>query len=100
VLSQEEIRRQEYTASITRVIDCIDAHLDEPRSLESLAAEACFSRFHFHRVFAAMVGETLADYVRRASLQGALRAVGEPVAAQGHAAQRRSQRGSSEKQPV
>jgi hypothetical protein len=30
VLSQEEIRRQEYTARITRVIDYIDAHLDEP----------------------------------------------------------------------
>jgi AraC family transcriptional regulator len=71
MLSQEEIRRQEYTARINRVIDYIDAHLDEPLGLEALAAEACFSRFHFHRVFAAMVGETLAGYVRRLRLERA-----------------------------
>lgn len=71
MLSQEEIRRQEYTARINRVIDYIDAHLDEELGLPALAAEACFSRFHFHRVFAAMVGETLAGYVRRLRLERA-----------------------------
>lgn len=71
VLTQEEIRRQEYLARINRVIDYIDAHLDEPLTLEALAVEACFSRFHFHRIFAALVSETLADYVRRLRLERA-----------------------------
>jgi len=32
-----------------RVCQHIEAHLDEPISLDPLAAVACFSPFHFHR---------------------------------------------------
>ena len=71
MLTQQEIQRQEYLSRINRVIDYIDAHLDESLTLEALAAEACFSRFHFHRIFAALVGETLADYIRRLRLERA-----------------------------
>jgi AraC family transcriptional regulator len=39
--------------------------------LEELAQVACFSSFHFHRVFAAMTGETIADHVRRLRLERA-----------------------------
>jgi AraC family transcriptional regulator len=46
----------------------IQEHLDEALDLEELARVACFSSFHFHRVFAAMTGETIADHVRRLRL--------------------------------
>jgi len=49
----------------------IQEHLDEALDLEELAQVACFSSFHFHRVFAAMTGETLADHVRRLRLERA-----------------------------
>ncbi len=49
----------------------IQAHLDEALDLEELAQVACFSSFHFHRIFAAMTGETIADHVRRLRLERA-----------------------------
>jgi len=60
---------QAYIARINRVIDHIDAHLAEPLDLPTLAAVAHFSPWHFHRVFQAVTGETLADRVRRRRLE-------------------------------
>jgi len=54
-----------YVARINRVIDHIERHLDAPLDLASLAALAHVSPWHFHRVFQAFTGETLADWVRR-----------------------------------
>ena len=51
----------DYKERILRVLTHIQAHLDEALDLEELARRACFSSFHFHRVFAAMTGETIAD---------------------------------------
>lgn len=53
------------------VLDHIDRHLDTPLDLAQLADVAHFSRFHFHRVFAAWMGETLGDYARRRRLETA-----------------------------
>jgi AraC family transcriptional regulator len=61
----------DYRERILRVLTHIQVHLDEPLELEELAHVACFSSFHFHRVFAAMTGETLADHVRRLRLERA-----------------------------
>lgn len=44
--------REEYVARINRVIDHIETHIDGELSLSALAKVACFSPFHFHRVFA------------------------------------------------
>lgn len=57
--------RAEYERRMHRVLAHIDAHLADPLDLASLAAVANFSPFHFHRLFTAWMGETLADYVRR-----------------------------------
>lgn len=57
--------REEYIARINRVVDYIELHLGEDLSLESLAKVANFSQFHFHRVFGAMVGETLNQFIAR-----------------------------------
>lgn len=72
----------DYRARILRVLAHIQAHLDASLDLEELARVACFSSFHFHRLFAALTGETLADHVRRLRLERAalaLRAGGTPV---------------------
>ncbi len=61
----------DYKVRILRVLTHIQAHLDEAMNLEELAHVACFSSFHFHRIFAAMTGETLADHVRRLRLERA-----------------------------
>jgi AraC family transcriptional regulator len=68
---RSEFLRQEYVARINRVIDHVDTHLGDELTLDTLADVACFSRFHFHRIFSAMVGETVADYLKRVRLQAA-----------------------------
>lgn len=60
-----------YRERINRVIFHIEAHLGEPLVLEDLARVACFSPFHFHRVFAAFTGEPLAAFIRRLRLERA-----------------------------
>jgi AraC family transcriptional regulator len=68
--------RREYVARINRVMDYVSANLDGDLSLERLAREASFSPFHFHRLFRAMTGETLNDFVRRVRLERAASMLG------------------------
>lgn len=60
-----------YFARLNRVIDYVTRHLDEKLTLAVLAREATFSPWHFHRVFAGMVGESVHDLVRRLRLEQA-----------------------------
>lgn len=62
---------REYRERINRVIFHIEAHLGEPLNLEDLAKIAYFSPYHFHRIFVAFTGETLAGFVRRLRLERA-----------------------------
>lgn len=71
--------RAEYTERIHRVLAHIDQHLDQPLELATLAEVAHFSPFHFHRLFAAWMGETLGDYLRRRRVEfAAMRLVSQP----------------------
>jgi AraC family transcriptional regulator len=63
--------RQAYAARIERVHDYLSAHLDREVDLEHLAGVACFSPYHFHRIYHALQGETVADSVRRMRLHRA-----------------------------
>jgi len=56
---------------MNKVLDHIDRHLGETLELADLATVAHFSPYHFHRVFAAWMGETLGDYLRRRRLDSA-----------------------------
>jgi AraC family transcriptional regulator len=67
--------RREYERRVNRVIDYVQAHLADELTLERLAAVAAFSPFHFHRVFAAITGETLSDFIRRIRLERAASAL-------------------------
>lgn len=65
----------DYRARLKRVYAAIHADPAREHSLDELADIAALSRFHFHRVFAAMTGETLAEAVRRIRLNGAAHAL-------------------------
>ena len=63
--------RLSYVETAHRIVEHLAAHLDEAPDLEALAAQACLSPFHFHRVFRGMVGETTVELARRLRLERA-----------------------------
>jgi len=63
--------RKEYIARINRVINHINNNLNSKLNLEELAVIACFSKYHFHRIFKALTGESLYGFVRRLRLEKA-----------------------------
>ena len=60
---------KDYQERILAVLVHIQRHLDEAISLDDLADIACFSPFHFHRVFRGLVGEGVMEHVRRLRLE-------------------------------
>lgn len=72
--------RNTYAARMLRVLNHVQAHLDEALDLEELAALAHFSVSHFHRVFKGMLGETIMDHVRRIRLERAYTALAQTPA--------------------
>lgn len=74
---------QRYADRIDRVRQHIHAHLDAPLDLDTLADVACLSRFHWHRIYRGVTGETVAQTVRRLRLARAAQALAnstDPVA--------------------
>ena len=53
-----------YEHQLQKVIDFIGKHLDETLTLEQLSSIACFSKYHFHRLFTAYTGLSLQQYIR------------------------------------
>jgi AraC family transcriptional regulator len=64
---------RDYRRRIGRVVEAILADPAAPHSVDSLAATAHLSPFHFHRIYRAMTGEGLADTLRRVRLAMAAR---------------------------
>ena len=62
----------DYVDRVNRAIDHILRNLAEPLALDDVAKVACFSPYHFHRIFRAIVGETLAAFVKRVRLERAV----------------------------
>jgi AraC family transcriptional regulator len=63
--------RARYETRLGRVLDHIYDHLDEPLDIDRLAEIACMSPYHWHRIYQAMYGETVATTVRRLRLHRA-----------------------------
>lgn len=63
--------RGEYLARIHRAQDYIETHLGEELKLEDIARAAHFSSFHFHRLYTALTGETLYQFILRIRLERA-----------------------------
>ncbi len=66
-----------YAVRMDRVVQYIWEHLDAQLDLETLADVACFSPYHFHRLYRMITGETTAQTVRRLRLHRAAAQLGE-----------------------
>jgi AraC family transcriptional regulator len=62
---------RDYKQRILRVLIHIQQNLDSPLNLDDLAVIACFSPYHFHRVFKGMIGESLMGHIRRLRIERA-----------------------------
>ncbi len=67
-LPKNEITK-DYIKRINLALHFIDDHLDAELSLESIAEVAHYSPFHFHRIFKAIIGETLNSYINRRRIE-------------------------------
>ncbi len=72
---QKKALRAEYTDRINRVIDYVETNLTGDLSLGTLSKVARFSPYHFHRIFKAMVGETLSQFIQRRRVEKAAQAL-------------------------
>jgi len=61
----------EYQKRINRALVYIRENLDRPLLLSEVAREACFSEYHFHRIFSALMHETVGEYITRKRLEQA-----------------------------
>lgn len=71
-----------YVKRIINVLIYIEDHIEDELSVNELAKVASYSPFHFHRVFHAVMGETVHKYVRRLRLEkaaGKLRRTNQPI---------------------
>jgi AraC family transcriptional regulator len=60
-----------YRLRFRRVLDHIDAHLDDDLSVDRLSKVAAFSKFHFHRQFSELFGLGVYQYVQLVRLKRA-----------------------------
>ena len=65
----------DYKKRINAVFRFIDKHLDTELPLNTLAARAAFSPFHFHRIFKFTTGETPLQYITRRRIEKAALAI-------------------------
>ncbi len=57
--------KNDYYERIEKAIDFIEENLKEKLTIEMIAEKAYFSKYHFIRVFTAMTGETVGNYLRK-----------------------------------
>ncbi len=67
----KQFQREEYIHRINRVIDYIEKNIDEELKLEAISRVANFSPFHFHRIFSAIMNESLNQFIQRIRLEKA-----------------------------
>lgn len=67
--STEKEQQADYKNRMNRVLEYIDQHLEADLSLNTISKIACFSPFHFHRIFKFITNETLNDYITRRKIE-------------------------------
>lgn len=60
---------KDYISRINKVLLYIDENLDTALTLDTIARVAYYSPFHFHRIFKAITGETLNEYITRRRIE-------------------------------
>jgi len=68
----KETVSEDYLQRTNRALDYIVQNLSSSLRLDDVARAACFSPFHFYRVFQSLMGETLNAFVKRQRLERAL----------------------------
>lgn len=68
-----EALHTEYFRKLERALIYIEHHLFGSIQLIEVAGQACCSLFHFHRMFSAVMGESLAEYIRKRKMTEAAR---------------------------
>ena len=66
------LANRDYERRINRAIDHVTGNLASSLKLDDVAKVAGFSPHHFHRIFRALMGETLASFVKRVRLERAV----------------------------
>lgn len=61
--------KRDHEERIIAAIQYILENLDESININQLADRICLSRFHFHRMFQALTGETIGELIRRLRLE-------------------------------
>jgi AraC family transcriptional regulator len=54
-----------YIYSLEKALNYIETHLYEDIDLSSMAKEAGYSLYHFHRIFKSATGDSMKDYIRK-----------------------------------
>jgi AraC family transcriptional regulator len=62
---------ESYRERVLRAQMYLQNHLSDAVDLDQLASVACFSPYHFHRIFRGMTGESVMEHVRRLRLERA-----------------------------
>jgi AraC family transcriptional regulator len=60
-----------YISRINHVVDYIEQNLSNDFSLDELSKIACFSKFHFHRIFFSLMQETIFQFIQRQRIEKA-----------------------------
>lgn len=68
-----EVASRTHVQRIDKVVGYIQNHLEQSMTIDELANVACFSSYHFHRIFTAYTGEPLQVFVRRLRIQKAMK---------------------------
>jgi AraC family transcriptional regulator len=61
----------DYFSNIQKCVDYVDKHLDQELQIDEVIQQAHMSKFHFHRLFKAIVGITIHEYIKRRKLNEA-----------------------------
>lgn len=61
----------DYKVRVCQAMNYISQNLGRELSLDEIAEAALFSKFHFHRIFKTVVGETVAGFTRRLRIEWA-----------------------------
>lgn len=61
----------DYFSNIQKCVDYVDKHLDQELNIDEVIKQAHMSKFHFHRLFKAIVGITIHEYIKRRKLSEA-----------------------------
>lgn len=69
--TDSQILIAEYKSRINKAIDYIESNCDKQFTLEEIAGVANFSKFHFHRIFYGITGETPFQFITRTKLERA-----------------------------